>query len=80
MKLHLKITTTKHLNQNKMTEKEKAEELIEKFGKELAPKVVDEIINSSPSLPILGDGGTFSEDIELSTIYWQAVKQLLINL
>ena len=73
-------TTTKPLNQNKMKEKEKAEELIEKFGKELAPKVVDEIINSSPSLPILGDGGTFSEDIELSTIYWQAVKQLLINL
>lgn len=63
-----------------MTEKEKAEELIEKFGKELAPKVVDEIINSSPSLPILGDGGTFSEDIELSKIYWQAVKQLLNNL
>lgn len=63
-----------------MTPKEKAKELVAKFGKELALKVVDEIINSSPSLPILGDGGTFSEDIKLSTIYWQTVKQLLINI
>ena len=36
---------------------------------------VDEIISSSPSLPILGDGGTYGEDIELSNKYWQEVKQ-----
>jgi len=58
-----------------MTAKEKAKELIEKFGKEIAPKVVDEIINASPSLPILGDNGTYGEDIELSTNYCQEVKQ-----
>lgn len=63
-----------------MTPKEKAKELVAKFGKELAPKVVDEIINSSPSLPILGDGGFFSEDIELSKIYWQDVKQEITNI
>jgi hypothetical protein len=38
---------------------------------------VNEIINSSPSLPILGDGGTFGEDIELSINYWKSVKQEL---
>ena len=72
-----------------ITPKEKAEELVEKYfrdellhydlsyiqAKECALIAVDEIINSSPSLPILGDGGTFGEDIELSKIYWQEVKE-----
>ena len=31
------------------------------------------IIEASPSLPILGDGGTFGEDIELSKNFWQEV-------
>ena len=39
--------------------------------------VVDEIINSSPSLPIQGSGGYFGEDIELSTNWWKKVKQEL---
>ena len=73
-----------------MIPKEKAIELVKKMFHNLNVKIdqnrineakqcaiiaVDEIINSSPSLPILGDGGTFGEDIELSLVYWQEVKQ-----
>lgn len=72
-----------------MTPKEKAKELIELYcqllsirdyenkekAKQCALIAVDEIISSSPSLPILGDGGTYGEDIELSNKYWQEVKQ-----
>ena len=73
-----------------MTPKEKANELVVKFikhsraekdikpiqsAKQCALIAVDEIISSSPSLPILGDGGTYGEDIELSNKYWQEVKQ-----
>jgi hypothetical protein len=36
---------------------------------------INEIIDSSPSLPILGDSGVFGEDIELSTNYGKDVKQ-----
>jgi|GEM_PF-708416 hypothetical protein len=43
-------------------------------SKQCALIAVDEILNSSPSLPVLGDGGTYGEDIELSTKYWQEVK------
>lgn len=41
---------------------------------------VDEIICSSPSLPILGDGGYLYEDIELSKNYWLEVKTELEKL
>lgn len=41
---------------------------------------VEEIIKSSPSLPILSDNGTFGSDIELSKIYWLDVKQELIKM
>jgi hypothetical protein len=71
-----------------MNSKEKAEELTLRyyklgkhlympisFAKQCALIAVDEIISSSPSLPILGDGGTYGEDIELSNKYWQEVKQ-----
>lgn len=73
-----------------MTPKEKAEELLLKFlkvdnntkewfnkymAKQCALISVNEIIGSSPSLPVLGDGGYFSEDILLSKAYWQEVKQ-----
>jgi hypothetical protein len=72
-----------------MTPKEKANELMNKMklgwmhscthfmAKKCAILCVDEIINSSPSLPILGDGGTFGEDIELSINYWKSVKKEL---
>jgi hypothetical protein len=72
-------------------QKEKAKELISKYvhlakqttgangtiynSKQCALIAVDEIISSSPSLPILGDGGTYGEDIELSNKYWQEVKK-----
>lgn len=39
--------------------------------------VVEEIIKSSPSLPILGEGGYLYEDIELSTKFWQEVENKL---
>ena len=41
---------------------------------------VDEILNSSPSLPMLGDGGYLYEDIELSKNYWEDVKSELEKL
>lgn len=44
-------------------------------AKKCALKAVDEIINSSPSLPIEGSSEYFGEDIELSTKWWQEVKQ-----
>ena len=40
---------------------------------------VDEILKSSPSLPILSDAGNLVNDIEESTEYWQEVKQILEN-
>ena len=68
-----------------MIPKEKAKELVESFINALTVKdcaliAVDEIINSSPSLPILGSGGYFYEDIELSSNYYKEVKQEIINL
>jgi hypothetical protein len=72
-----------------MTPKEKANELIEShqmrciecdgYRNAIIHSIltVNEIINSSPSLPILGDGGTFGEDIELSINYWKSVKREL---
>jgi len=76
-----------------MTPKEKAKELLERMtvhhwtdvcdsegAKQCALIAVDEIINSSPSLPILGDSGSYVEDIELSKIYWEEVKQEIENL
>lgn len=50
------------------------------LSKQSALLAVNEIIESSPSLPILGDGGTYGEDIELSKVYWQEVKQEIENL
>lgn len=76
-----------------MTPKEKAEQLVERMtvhhwtdvcdfegAKQCALIAVDEIINSSPSLPILGDSGTYGEDIELSKIYWEEVKYAIDKL
>ena len=72
-----------------MSEKEKATELLEKFYIELkehkgfydietarqcAIISVDEIINSSPSAPILSDAGSFVNDIEESTEWWKGVR------
>ena len=59
--------------------KDKAVALVNVFGKTLALKVVDEIIKSSPSLPILGDAGLFGEDIELSTDWWHNVRSEILN-
>jgi hypothetical protein len=44
-------------------------------AKQCALIAVDEIIKSSPSLPILSDNGTFGSDIEESTKYWNEVKE-----
>ena len=49
-------------------------------AKHCAIVCVEEIIKASPSLPILGDSGTFGEDIELSKSYWQEVLNELNNL
>ena len=46
MKYLLNNTTTKPLNQNRMISEDRAKDLINKFGKELASKVVDEIIDA----------------------------------
>ena len=47
---------------------------------ECALIAVDEIINSSPSLPILSDAGNFVSDIEESTEFWQEVKEELLKM
>lgn len=67
-----------------MTPRDKAEELVEKMSFDFdmcrgqnikcALIAVDEIINSSPSLPILSDNGSYGSDIEESTKWWQQVK------
>lgn len=49
-------------------------------AKQCALICVDEILNASPSLPILSDGGGFGDDINLSTEWWQEVKQEIENL
>ncbi len=48
--------------------------------KQCALIAVDEIINSSPSLPILSDAGNFVNDIEESTEFWQEVKEELLKM
>ena len=55
--------------------KEKAQELVSKFGKELAIKVVDEILKSNPCYEGTDRGGDFMwvED----TYYWEQVKHEL---
>jgi hypothetical protein len=70
-----------------MEAKEKAKKLVDRYdstltyleskakAKECALIAVDEIIKSSPSLPILSDNGTFGSDIEESTKYWNEVKE-----
>ena len=83
MNILKKNTTTKPLNQNRMTPKEKAKELVDKYSfveiqnytsmfevKQCALIAVDEILNN--------DGFT-QFDIYL-TEYWQQVKQEIINL
>ena len=70
-----------------MTPKEKADELYNYFyqhcvdsnsprwmTKLFASKCVDEILNSSPSLPCLSNNGTYGSDIEESTKFWIEVK------
>ena len=80
----------------KLTPKEKAKELFSKYqniyltedsmgiddelSKQCALIAIDEIINSSPSLPILSDAGNFVNDIEESTEFWQEVKEELLKM
>lgn len=73
-----------------MTPKEKAKELVEKFNlptgmmsdeiKQCALICVDEIIESSPSLPLLADSGVYGDDIALNAEYWKEVKKEIENL
>jgi hypothetical protein len=55
--------------------KEKSNELISTFGKELAPKVVDEILKSNPCSEDSDRGGNFMWVDD--TYYWEQVKQEL---
>jgi len=41
---------------------------------------VNGIIESSPSLPILADNGSFGSDIEESTEWWKNIKKEIENL
>ena len=43
-------------------------------AKQCALIALDEIINSSPSAPILSDAGSFVNDIEESTEWWKGVR------
>lgn len=49
------------------------------YAIKISIKNVEEIINSSPSLPILSDNGTYGSDIELSTEWWKKVLKELTN-
>ena len=40
---------------------------------------VDEIIASSPSLPILSDNDSFGSDIEKSTEWWKEVREEILS-
>ena len=86
-------TTTKPLNQNKMTPKEKAEELVDKFrmnvldyegsglntfkAKQCALIAVDEIIKTLKDNDLYIGGETNIDDI---IRFWQEVKQEIENL
>ena len=50
------------------------------ISKQCALIAVEEIINSSPSLPILSDAGSFVNDIKESTKYWKEVKEELLKM
>jgi len=54
--------------------------VIDRLVKQCALIAVDELIKSSPSLPVLSDRGSFSTDIEESTRFFQEVKSELQNL
>jgi hypothetical protein len=43
------------------------------YALKISVKSVDEIIASSPSLPILADNGSYGSDISLSTEWWKKV-------
>jgi hypothetical protein len=58
-----------------MTAKEKAHEFISKFGKELAPKVVDELIEAFDY-----QTADYGDDYPTTHKYWLEVKQQIINL
>ena len=74
-----------------MTPKEKGQELVVDYysvhgetiydgitwgmAKQCALIAVDEIIEASPSLPILSDAGNYADDIIENKVYWQEVKQ-----
>ena len=49
------------------------------YALRISIKSVEEIIASSPSLPILADNGGFGSDIELSTKWWEKVLKELTN-
>ena len=75
------------------TPKQEAEDLIHDFdlmqtyvegfsledAKHCATIAVKKIISASPSLPILSDAGSFVNDIEESTEYWQEVLKEIEN-
>jgi hypothetical protein len=57
-----------------MKQKEKAKQLIERFGKEYASKVVDEIIASNPH------SNPLNSELYSSMDYWFEVKQAINKL
>ena len=57
--------------------KEKAKELVLKYGTYVAIICAKEILASSPSLPILSESGSFASDIKESTRFWkEVIKEL----
>ena len=62
-----------------MNAKEKAKDLVDKFGKELAPKVVEEIIDALETYDDLND--TFElQNMDGDFRYWDKVQHELNNL
>lgn len=63
-------------NHNKMIPKDRARDLVSKFGKDLAPKVVDEIIDALETYDDVND--TFElQNMDGDFRYWDKVQHEL---
>ena len=49
------------------------------YALKISIKSLEEIIASSPSLPIMADNGSFGSDIDESTKWWKKVLKELTN-
>lgn len=77
------------MSENILPPKEKAEEIFNEMkgfrvknshSKKCGLFAIRLVLESSPSLPILGDAGYYADDIALSTDYWKKVEEEYLKL